>query len=82
MASQLDSDDFWPIHRSLLVNVRYVDAAHRDKRGKSQLSLRGRSEHLPVAAQYVHLFRRAEAPRSRPAVPTIPVLHARPPRRP
>lgn len=57
LASQLDSDDFWPIHRSLLVNVRYVDAAHRDERGKWQLSLRGRSERLPVAAQYVHLFR-------------------------
>jgi len=41
----------------MVQNMLYVDAAHRDERGKWQLSLRGRSERLPVAAQYVHLFR-------------------------
>lgn len=57
LGAQLDPQDFWLIHRSLLVNVRHVDAAHRDERGKWQLSVHGRTERLPVAAQYVHLFR-------------------------
>ena len=34
-------------------------------------SLRGRSERLPVAAQYVHLFRQAEAPQSTASIATM-----------
>lgn len=55
--TQLDPEYFWLIHRSILVNIRHVSAAHRDERGKWQLSLTTRPERLPVAAQYVHLFR-------------------------
>ena len=55
--AQLDATHFCLIHRSVLVNLREVRAAHRDERGKWQLSLIARAELLPVSAQYVHLFK-------------------------
>ncbi|MFZ4479573.1 MAG: LytR/AlgR family response regulator transcription factor [Rhodoferax sp.] len=54
---QLDVDVFWQIHRGTVVNSTCIEAVTRDEAGKLSLSLRGRSEKLPVSRLYVHLFK-------------------------
>lgn len=54
---QLDSGVFWQIHRGTVVNSACIDAVTRDEAGKLSVSLRGRSEKLPVSRLYVHLFK-------------------------
>lgn len=54
---QLDSQQFWQVHRATLVNVRQIKAAKRDVLGRWSLSLRDRPETLPVSRAYAHLFR-------------------------
>jgi DNA-binding LytR/AlgR family response regulator len=53
----LDTQQFWQIHRGTVVNIRQVTAALRDEAGKLRLTLKGRSETLPVSRVYAHLFR-------------------------
>jgi DNA-binding LytR/AlgR family response regulator len=55
---QLDPVAFAQIHRSTVVNQRFVASARRDLRGRLFLRLRdgGRTE-LPVSRAYAHLFR-------------------------
>ena len=54
---QLDSNEFWQIHRGTLVRASAVHAAHRDSNGKLSLALVGRAEKLPVSRLYAHLFK-------------------------
>ena len=54
---QLDADVFWQIHRGTVVNSACIDAVARDEAGRLSLSLRGRSQKLPVSRLYGHLFR-------------------------
>lgn len=54
---QLDASVFWQIHRGTVVNSACIDAVTRDEAGKLSVSLRGRSEKLPVSRLYVHLFK-------------------------
>ncbi|MES2935135.1 MAG: LytTR family DNA-binding domain-containing protein [Pseudomonadota bacterium] len=54
---QLDSQQFWQIHRGTIVNISCVQAAIRDEAGKLSLKLRGRPEQLRVSSLYAHLFR-------------------------
>ena len=54
---QLDADEFWQIHRSAVVRVRCIHAAHRDGNGKTIVSLIARSEKLQVSRLYAHLFK-------------------------
>jgi DNA-binding LytR/AlgR family response regulator len=54
---QLDSKAFWQIHRGTVVNSERIDTVTRDEAGKLSVSLRGRSEKLPVSRLYVHLFK-------------------------
>lgn len=54
---QLDSGQFWQIHRGTVVNAACVTSAARDAAGKLSLTLRGRPERLRVSALYAHLFR-------------------------
>jgi DNA-binding LytR/AlgR family response regulator len=55
---QLDEQDFWQIHRSVVVRVAAIESAARDETGRLRLSLRGgRPERLTVSRLYAHLFR-------------------------
>jgi len=57
LIAQLDPAQFWQVHRSLVVNNRAIELAHRDESGKITLKLRGRKENLPVSRVFAHLFR-------------------------
>jgi DNA-binding LytR/AlgR family response regulator len=54
---QLDKRDFQQIHRSVIVNLSAVAGTRRDLAGKLFVRLRDLARELPVARQYVHLFR-------------------------
>jgi DNA-binding LytR/AlgR family response regulator len=54
---QLDKRDFQQIHRSVIVNLSVVAGTRRDLGGKLFIRLRDLARELPVARQYVHLFR-------------------------
>lgn len=57
LAAQLDPDDFQQIHRSVIVNMNVVAGTRRDLGGKLHVRIRGHARELPVARQYVPLFR-------------------------
>ncbi|MBC3876569.1 response regulator transcription factor [Undibacterium sp. FT79W] len=54
---QIDSDVFWQIHRSTVVNSKKILAAHKDESGKMTLKLRDSDDKLTVSRVYSHLFR-------------------------
>lgn len=54
---QLDSDIFWQVHRSTVVNIRQVHLAQKDDNGKITLKLRDSDERLTVSRVYAHLFK-------------------------
>lgn len=53
----LDPEAFWQVHRGVVVRVAAIDRLRKDELGKAILSLRGRSEPLPVSAAFLHRFR-------------------------
>ena len=53
----LDSEQFWRVHRGVIVNARAVVEARKDLRGRFVLKIRGRSEPLRTSEAYAHLFR-------------------------
>jgi len=57
LIATLDPDQFWQIHRSVLVNSRCVQSALRIDDNNMQLTLKGRSEKLPVSRQFQGLFK-------------------------
>ena len=54
---QLDPQQFWQVHRSVIVASRHIEAAVRVDEATLQLRLRGRSERLPVSRHFQGLFR-------------------------
>ena len=54
---QLDSSQFWRVHRATVVRAPAIEAVTRDEVGKLWLQLRGRSEKLAVSRLYAHLFK-------------------------
>lgn len=58
LATRLDPERFWRIHRGVIVNVAAIAAARRDLRGRYRLTLKERPEVLRVSAANGHLFRR------------------------
>ncbi|MFM8767092.1 MAG: LytR/AlgR family response regulator transcription factor, partial [Rubrivivax sp.] len=54
---QLDAQQFWQVHRSVIVAQRHVEAAVRVDEHTLQLRLRGRSERLPVSRHFQGLFK-------------------------
>ena len=54
---QLDPEQFWQVHRGLVVRSRAITTAQRDESGKVFLSLRGRAERLTASRLYAHLFK-------------------------
>ncbi len=57
LLAQLDEQVFWQVHRSVIVNHRHVAAAVRVDEGHMHLTLRGRSETLPVSRHFQGLFK-------------------------
>jgi len=53
----LDPDVFWQVHRGVLVRVQAIDRVRKDELGRQQLSIRGRSDVLPVSAAFQQRFR-------------------------
>lgn len=57
LLQQIDSRQFWQVHRGTIVNHQYIQMAVRDESGKLSLKLRGRTESLAVSRVFAHLFR-------------------------
>ena len=57
LIEQLNPAQFWPVHRSYIVNASAVAGVRRDLRGRVWLKLRQRAEQLPVSATHEQLFR-------------------------
>ncbi|MFT7722170.1 MAG: LytTR family DNA-binding domain-containing protein [Roseateles sp.] len=57
LLTQLDPEQFWQIHRSVLVNSRCIARAVRVDEGSMVLTLRGRDDRLPVSRQFQALFK-------------------------
>jgi DNA-binding LytR/AlgR family response regulator len=54
---QLDTAQFWQVHRGTVVRASAIDSVTRDEAGKLHLVVRGRPERLPVSRIYAHLFK-------------------------
>jgi len=54
---QLDPQQFWQVHRSLVVRAQAITTAVREESGKVILQLRGRPEKLTASRLYAHLFK-------------------------
>jgi DNA-binding LytR/AlgR family response regulator len=54
---QLDLQQFWQVHRGLVVRARAIASAQRDESGKVFLTLRGRPERLTASRLYAHLVK-------------------------
>ena len=57
LVAQLDPEQFWQVHRSVLVNSRHIATAVRVDENTMQLTLKGREEKLPVSRQFQGLFK-------------------------
>jgi DNA-binding LytR/AlgR family response regulator len=53
----LDSDVFWQIHRSTIVNAKAIENVTRDFRGQASVKIKGRPESLAVSRPFSHLFK-------------------------
>ena len=54
---QLDGQQFWQVHRGLVVRASAIATAQRDESGKVFLQLRDRPERLTASRLYAHLFK-------------------------
>ncbi|MFY7867445.1 LytR/AlgR family response regulator transcription factor [Roseateles sp.] len=57
LASQLDPQRFWQVHRGTLINVDHLLSTRRDDNARLLLKMRGHERELPVSRAYVHLFK-------------------------
>jgi DNA-binding LytR/AlgR family response regulator len=57
LLTQLDSQRFWQVHRSVIVAQRHIASAVRVDEGNMYLMLRGRSDRLPVSRHFQSLFK-------------------------
>ena len=57
LAAQLDPERFWQVHRSTIVNLRFVAGTRRDELSRLFVRLHGADGELPVSRAYVHLFK-------------------------
>ena len=53
----IDTEKFWQIHRSTIVNASAIDVVSRDFRGQASVKIRGRVENLTVSRPFSHLFK-------------------------
>ena len=57
LLAALDSETFWQVHRSVIVRVGAIRAVEKAEDGKLQLTVRGRTDVLPVSSTFQHRFR-------------------------
>lgn len=57
LAAQLDTREFWQVHRGTLVRASAIASVTRDEAGRLHLGLRQRPETLAVSRLYAHLFK-------------------------
>jgi DNA-binding LytR/AlgR family response regulator len=57
LREQLDPDQFWQIHRSVIVAARHIAGTRHDFRGRLMVRLKGRKDELVVSRNYVDLFK-------------------------
>ena len=57
LVEEIDPQNFWQIHRSVVVNVNMIAGVDRDTRGHLHVRLKQRDETLPVGESYAHLFK-------------------------
>jgi DNA-binding LytR/AlgR family response regulator len=57
LVSQLDSQQFAQVHRSVVVNLRAIRRVTRGDNETADIELKGRNERLPVSRSYLHLFK-------------------------
>jgi DNA-binding LytR/AlgR family response regulator len=57
LREQLDEQQFWQIHRSVIVAAKHVAGTRQDFRGRLMVQLKDRPEQLVVSRNYVDLFR-------------------------
>ncbi|HVN94884.1 MAG TPA: LytTR family DNA-binding domain-containing protein [Syntrophorhabdaceae bacterium] len=57
LAAELDPNQFWQIHRGIIVNVSRIDRVSRSLTGRGTLKLKERPELLTVSRNYLHLFK-------------------------
>ncbi|MBL0143251.1 MAG: response regulator transcription factor [Betaproteobacteria bacterium] len=57
LLEELDPEEFWQIHRSILIRVDAVESVGRDIRGHQVVKVKGRGEKLEVSRSFSHLFK-------------------------
>jgi DNA-binding LytR/AlgR family response regulator len=57
LVEELDPEQFYQIHRSTIVNVRFVSRVSRSLTGRGVLRLKDHPESLTVSKRYMHLFK-------------------------
>jgi len=57
LSKNLDPNQFWRIHRGIIVKVSEIQEATRDIRGRYLLSLKGHPTRLRSSQRYGHLFK-------------------------
>ncbi|MEM7251895.1 MAG: LytTR family DNA-binding domain-containing protein [Pseudomonadota bacterium] len=57
LEASLDPNDFWRIHRGIIVNVKDIEYAKRDLRGRYQVTLKRRNEILRASQSYAFRFK-------------------------
>jgi len=57
LIEELDADVFWQIHRSTLVNTKFIAGVSRDLRGRQLVAVKGNHEKLEVSRSFAGLFK-------------------------
>ncbi len=57
LVSSLDPDIFWQVHRSVVVRVSAIDRVRKDELGHYLLTLKDRTEILPISSAFQSRFR-------------------------
>jgi DNA-binding LytR/AlgR family response regulator len=57
LIDELDPDEFWQIHRAIVVRVDAVEQVSRDFRGRQIVHVKGSGEKLEVSRTFNHLFK-------------------------
>ncbi len=57
LASQLDPDQFWQVHRATLINLAWLEGTRRDEASRLYVRIKGHEDELPVSRAFVHRFK-------------------------
>ena len=57
LLASLDPDIFWQVHRSVVVRVSAIDRVRKDELGHYLLTLKDRTEILPISSAFQSRFR-------------------------